>query len=179
MFKRYLRGVDAAVENTPAQRNRVVDGWRVVALFFVVFGHWISASIWVLDDGTIRALNTLQWIPGAEHWTWLFQVMPIFFIVGGYANAVALRKEGVDRQRWIVGRARRLYTPVVPLILVWVLLVLALRPHIPSNVLYTGTLSATIPLWFVAVYLAVIALAPITLRGGRWLTRSPSSGACG
>jgi surface polysaccharide O-acyltransferase-like enzyme len=162
MFKRYLRGVDAAVESTPSQRNRVVDGWRVLALFFVVFGHWISASIWVLEDGTIRALNTLQWIPGAEHWTWLFQVMPIFFIVGGYANAVALRKEGVDHRRWIVGRARRLYTPVVPLILVWVLLVLALRPHIPSNVLYTGTLSATIPLWFVAVYLAVIALAPIT-----------------
>jgi hypothetical protein len=51
---------------------------------------------------------------------------------------------------------------VVPLIVVWVLLVLVLRPHIPSDVLYTGTLSATIPLWFVAVYLAVIALAPIT-----------------
>jgi surface polysaccharide O-acyltransferase-like enzyme len=173
MFKRYLRGVDAAVENTPAQRNRVVDGWRVVALFFVVFGHWISASIWVLDDGTIRALNTLQWIPGAEHWTWLFQVMPIFFIVGGYANAVALRKEGVDHRIWIVGRARRLYTPVVPLILVWVLLVLALRPHIPSNVLYTGTLSATIPLWFVAVYLAVIALAPITHAW--WQRSGPAS----
>ncbi len=79
MFGRYLEGVDQAVDNTPPHRNRVVDGWRVVALFFVVFGHWISASIWVLDDGTIRALNTLQWIPGAAHWTWLFQVMPIFF----------------------------------------------------------------------------------------------------
>jgi len=169
MFKRYMQGVDAAVANTPRHRNRVVDSWRVIALFFVVFGHWISASIWVLDDGTIRALNTLQWIPGAEYWTWVFQVMPIFFIVGGYANAVALRREDLDYRLWIIGRTRRLYTPVVPLILVWVLLVLLLRPHIPSDVLHTGTLSATIPLWFVAVYLAVIALAPITYA---WWQRS-------
>ena len=173
MFSAYRRRVDHAVTHTPPDRDRAVDLWRVIALAFVVFGHWISASIWVQPDGTIKALNTLQWIPGAEYWTWLFQVMPIFFIVGGYANAVALRKRGIDHRRWIVGRARRLYTPVVPLILVWVLLVLALRPHIPSNVLYTGTLSATIPLWFVAVYLAVIALAPITHAW--WRRSGPAS----
>jgi hypothetical protein len=50
--------------------------------------------------------------------------------------------------------------------------VLALRPFVTDNVLHAGTLSATIPLWFVAAYLTVIALAPTTYRwwqkAGAW-----------
>lgn len=164
MFRRYMTGVDAVAANTPTSRNRVVDGWRVIALFFVVFGHWISASIWVQDDGTVRALNTLEWIPGADHLTWIFQVIPIFFIVGGFANAAALSQSPPDIATWITLRARRLYTPVVPLVLVWVVIVLALRGSVADNVLYTGTLSATIPLWFIAVYLTIVTIAPITYR---------------
>jgi len=167
MRLKYFGLVSAAASKTPSTRNRVVDAWRVVALAFVVFGHWISASIWVTDDGTVKALNTLEWIPNGDYWTWLFQVMPIFFLVGGYANAVALERDNTNAGDWILARVRRLYTPVVPLIVVWVGLVLALRPFVTDNVLHTGTLSATIPLWFVAVYLTVIVIAPITYRWWR------------
>ena len=168
----YFKQIERAAHNTPEDRNRVVDTWRVVALGFVVFGHWISASIWITDDGTVKALNTLQWIPGGDYLTWIFQVMPIFFIVGGYANAAALaRREDstFDPSHWITMRVRRLFTPVVPLILVWVVLVVALRGLVSNSVLHTGTLSATIPLWFIAVYLSIIVLAPVTHR---WWKRS-------
>lgn len=175
MFRRYTKDIDAAVAETPASRNRVVDAWRVVALFFVVFGHWISASIWVQDDGTVKALNTLEWIPGADHLTWIFQVMPFFFIVGGFANAAALNRTPADMRTWITLRARRLYTPVVPLVLVWVGIVLALRESVDDNVLYTGTLSATIPLWFIAVYLTIVTISPITYRW--WRHSGPWSAA--
>ncbi len=175
VFRRYIKGVDAAVATTPESRNRVVDGWRVIALFFVVFGHWISASIWVQGDGTVKALNTLEWIPGADHLTWIFQVMPIFFIVGGFANAAALSQKPGDVRTWITLRARRLYTPVVPLVLVWVVIVLVLRGSVDDNVLYTGTLSATIPLWFIAVYLTIVAISPITYRW--WRHSGPWSAA--
>ncbi len=169
MLGSYMRNVDKAVDSTPPHRNRVVDGWRVVALLFVIFGHWISASIWVLPNGDILAGNTLEWFPAAEHLTWIFQVMPIFFLAGGFANAAALSNDPPVARIWTTMRIRRLFTPVVPLILVWVVLVLVLRPFIPDNVLHAGTLSATLPVWFIAVYLIMVVLSPITFR---WWQRS-------
>lgn len=169
MLGSYLRNVDVAVDNTPPQRNRVVDAWRVVALMFVIFGHWISASIWVQANGDIFAGNTLEWFPAAEHLTWIFQVMPIFFLAGGFANAAALSHNPPDVKTWTTARVRRLFTPVVPLIVVWVGLVLVLRPFVPDNVVHAGTLSATLPLWFIAVYLIMVVLSPITFR---WWKRS-------
>ena len=139
MIGRYISRIAAIADKTPASRNRVIDTWRVIALGFVVFGHWMSASIYVEPDGTVRALNTLQWIPGAEYWTWLFQVMPIFFIVGGFVSARALSSRDRQVPRWLSQRTRRLFTPVVPLVLVWVVLVLVLRPFVADNVLHAGT----------------------------------------
>ena len=169
MLGSYMRNVDVAVDNTPAKRNRVVDAWRVVALMFVMFGHWTSASIWVQANGDILAGNTLEWFPAAEHLTWLFQVMPIFFLAGGYANAAALSHDPPDAKTWTTARVRRLFTPVVPLVLVWVGLVFLLHPFVPDNVLYAGTLSATLPLWFIAVYLIMVVASPVTYR---WWRRS-------
>ena len=79
MISLYMAGVDKAVEHTPSDRNRVVDAWRVLALTVVVLGHWLAASIWIQPDGTATVMNTLEWIPYAGWFTWVVQVMPIFF----------------------------------------------------------------------------------------------------
>lgn len=172
MLKRYLAGVDRAVDLTPPERNRVVDAWRVVALFVVVFGHWLAASVWVEPDGTVRVLNTLEWIPYAGWVTWVVQVMPIFFFVGGYANARALTSHDRNRRTWITVRFRRLYAPAVPVILVWTVLAVVLRNFVSEDLVYAGVLNATIPLWFLAVYLLLVAIAPLThvwwQRSGMW-----------
>lgn len=158
----YLDAVRRAVDGTPESRNRVADTWRVIALLVVVFGHWLSASVWVEPDGTITVLNSLEWIPYAAWATWIVQVMPVFFFVGGYANAKALRSRSTNRRTWLVTRFRRLFTPAVPVILVWTALSLVLRPFIDADLVYAGVLNATIPLWFLAVYLMLIAIAPLT-----------------
>ena len=171
-FSTYLRGVNEAAEHTPAHRNRVVDTWRVIALLVVVFGHWLAASIWVRPDGEIVVMNTLEWIPYAGWFTWIVQVMPIFFFVGGYANARALEKRSTNRRSWLTIRFRRLSAPAIPVILLWTVLVLVLRRFVDADLVYAGTLNATIPLWFLAVYLTLVALAPLTLaawhRWGIW-----------
>ncbi|MCB1246561.1 MAG: acyltransferase [Acidimicrobiia bacterium] len=167
MLARYLDGVDRAVAATPPTRNRVVDAWRVIALGFVVLGHWLSASIWVQSDGSILAGNTLEWFPAAEHLTWIFQVMPIFFLAGGYANAAALDHTTGGARVWTTTRFRRLFTPAVPVVVVWTILAVVLGPVVPANVLHAGVLSATLPLWFIAVYLIMVMLAPITFRWWR------------
>ena len=160
--QRYTEAVDAAVASTPPDRNRVVDTWRVAALLIVVFGHWLAASVWIRSDGSVTVMNTLQWIPYAAWATWLVQVMPIFFFVGGYANAAALEKRETNRRSWITNRFRRLYAPAVPVIVVWTLLAAVLRPYLEPDLLYSGVLNATVPLWFLAVYLMLIGIAPIS-----------------
>lgn len=146
-----------------------------MAIIVVVFGHWLAASIWLKPDGEIALLNSLEWIPYAAWVTWIVQVMPLFFLAGGYANARGLRRveSGEQlRREWITIRARRLFTPVIPLLLVWVVLIVAMRPFVDPVVVYAGAMSATVPLWFLAVYLTLTAAAPLTLawwrRSGLW-----------
>ena len=161
----YLSYTGSLAESTPDSRNRIVDFWRVIAIGFVVLGHWLAASIWVQSNGEIALLNSLQWIPYAAWITWLVQVMPVFFLAGGYANAKGLRRViGGEQLRrdWITMRTRRLWTPVTPLLVVWVLLIIALRPFIDSEVVFAGAMSATVPLWFLAVYITLTAAAPLT-----------------
>lgn len=75
----YLAHTRDIAENTPATRNRVIDFWRALAIFVVVFGHWLAASIWLRADGEITLMNSLEWIPYSGWVTWIVQVMPIFF----------------------------------------------------------------------------------------------------
>jgi hypothetical protein len=98
--------------------------------------------------------------------------MPIFFLAGGYANARALHHvaEGSEQRRdWITSRVRRLFTPVIPLLAVWVGLIIILRQFVPTDIVRAGAMSATLPLWFLAVYLLLTALAPFTFA---WWQRS-------
>lgn len=164
-MKKYLAYTARLAADTPADRNRIVDFWRVVAILMVALGHWLAASIWLKPDGEIALLNALEWIPHAAWITWIVQVMPVFFLAGGYANARGLRKVETNdelRRGWITTRARRLFTPVIPLLVVWVVLILIMRTFVPPEIIYAGAMSATVPLWFLAVYLILNALAPLT-----------------
>ncbi|MDH3756812.1 MAG: acyltransferase, partial [Gammaproteobacteria bacterium] len=88
---------------TPAERNRYVDFLRAVSILIVVVGHWLIATAHYVD-GTLTPGHLLKSEPGTQWLTWLFQVMPIFFIVGGYSNAVSLesaRRKGDQYAVWL------------------------------------------------------------------------------
>jgi hypothetical protein len=175
VLQQYVGYTGDLAQRTPETRNRIVDFWRVVAIGVVVIGHWMAASIWKQPDGEIALLNSLEWVPYAGWITWIVQVMPVFFLAGGYANARGLRKVMAgeqSRRDWITQRTRRLWTPVIPLLLVWVALIIALRPFLDPGVVYAGAMSATVPLWFLAVYISLTALAPFAYR---WWLRSGSA----
>lgn len=175
-MKKYLAHTRTLAEKTPPSRNRVVDFWRVVAILVVMFGHWLAASIWIEPDGEIALLNSLEWIPYAGWVTWIVQVMPIFFLAGGYANARGLGKVERDEERrrdWITARVRRLFTPVIPLLVVWVMLIVIMRTFVPAEIVYAGAMSATVPLWFLAVYITLTAIAPFTYAW--WRRQGPAT----
>src|SRR5210317_1931983 len=106
---------------TPPERNRYVDFLRAVSILVVIVGHWLIATAWVVD-GEMRAGHLLADRPDLHWLTWMFQVMPIFFIVGGYSNAVSLesaQRRGVDYAGWLAARLHRLVMPVLALLLTW------------------------------------------------------------
>ena len=159
---------------TPDSRNRVVDLLRAVSIAVVVLGHWTMAA--VVIDGGLHAGNILSLATWTHPFTWLFQVMPVFFLVGGYANALSwrsARRRGVGYAAWLRGRDRRLLLPVVPVLVFW-LVVGWVTLHVGMD-WRTVRLASTVslmPTWFLAAYIVVTAIAPAALwlweRWGWW-----------
>ena len=90
---------------TPEERNRYVDFLRSVSILIVITGHWLIATAFYVD-GDLAQGKLLQSEPWTQWLTWAFQVMPIFFIVGGYSNAVSLesaRRKQVAYAGWLAG----------------------------------------------------------------------------
>ena len=102
--------------------------------------------------------------------------MPVFFLVGGYANALSWRSaraRDVPYAGWLRARLRRLLVPVVPLLLTWLVATsVAYAAGVPSGTLRTASQVALVPTWFLAAYVVVCAVAPATLwlweRLGWW-----------
>lgn len=153
---------------TPETRDRFVDAVRAAAILAVVLGHWLIAVVTWDGDG-VGATNALAEAPALQWLTWVFQVMPIFFVVGGFANRAALlsgrRRGEAGSAAYLRSRILRLSAPVLPLAVSWIVAVPLLRlagVDGPTVDLLARTMAQ--PLWFLAVYLLVSALAPWTLR---------------
>ena len=159
-------------EATPASRNRYVDFLRALSILFVIGGHWLVVALHYRDGSLVAGeLTAIQ--PGTQWLTWLFQVMPIFFIVGGYANAVSLesaREKGTDYAGWLAGRLHRLISPLLLLVMFWAALAAVLHfAGVSGPSLRLGSRAALIPTWFLAIYIMVVVLAPATYRAWqRW-----------
>ena len=70
----------------PPARNRYVDFLRALSIMAVVSGHWLVAAPVIGVDGAVAGKNLLGVLPWTQWLTWGFQVMPLFFLVGGYSN---------------------------------------------------------------------------------------------
>jgi peptidoglycan/LPS O-acetylase OafA/YrhL len=159
-------------EKTPDERNRYVDFLRAVSILMVVTGHWLIVALY-FKDGDLIPGDLLEMRPNTQWLTWVFQVMPIFFIVGGYANAVSLesaRRRGTDYAGWLVTRLNRLISPLLLLLVVWGLLAFVLHfSGVSGEVLNLASRASLIPIWFLAIYTVVVVLAPATyIAWERW-----------
>ena len=162
----WSRAIEMA-EKTPPERNRYVDFLRAVSITVVIIGHWLIATAYYADGQlTFGALLKDQ---PQTHWlTWLFQVMPIFFIVGGYAHAVSLesaQRKGIGYAGWLASRLNRLVSPLLALIVAWgaIALVMKLAGSERETIRFASQ-AALIPTWFLAIYIVVVILAPTMYR---------------
>lgn len=154
---------------TPADRNRYVDFLRAVSIMFVIVGHWlITTAYFNTDTGTLDPVLALDIIPWTSWLTWVFQVMPIFFIVGGYSNAISLesaKKKQASYAQWLTGRLHRLLTPLLLLVIVWAVTSFGLNfaGASPDTIKFLSR-TALVPTWFLAIYTMIVLLAPATYK---------------
>ncbi|NLU77683.1 acyltransferase [Micromonospora sp. HNM0581] len=160
-----MRHLARLAARTPPDRERYLDLLRALAIVLVVLGHWTIAVVEYDETGRPDGHSALPDLPWAHPLTWAVQVMPLFFLVGGYANAASLaahRSRGGDTVGWLLGRSARLLRPTSALVLVLAggALVARLGGAQPDEV-RPVVWFATIPLWFLAAYLAVVPLTPV------------------
>ncbi len=157
----------------PPERNRWVDFLRAMSIMAVVIGHWLVAAPYIDGSGEVQGGHLLGILPWSQWLTWGFQVMPIFFLVGGYSNGVSwaaqIRKAeesatGVYRD-WFASRVQRLITPVFPVLLLWAVIAVGMtQAGMDRDQVKMATQLALVPVWFLAVYLLVTALTPLSFK---------------
>ncbi len=157
---------------TPDSRNRYVDFLRAVSILVVITGHWLIVALHY-QDGSLTLGDMLVIQPDMQWLTWVFQVMPVFFIVGGYANAVSLEsahRRKIDYAGWLAVRLNRLVRPLLALLVGWALLAAILYfSGVSGDVTQLASRTALIPTWFLAIYIMVVVIAPATyIAWKRW-----------
>lgn len=163
--------LDRYVAATPSDRDRFVDLLRVLAIGVVVLWHW-TLSVTHREDGALVMPNPIDVVPGGWAATWLLQIMPVFFIVGGFVDLAgwdSTRRRGQGPTAFLRARARRLLLPPLALVAVWAVFELAGRLLIDGHrPVWTWGEVVFVPLWFLGAYAGVVALTPVTARAHRW-----------
>ena len=165
-------------------RNLAVDLYRVSGVILIVLGHWLAGSV-TYRDGSFGRQNPLMDQPWTQWLTWIFQAVPVFFLVAGYAAAVSWGRrrasDGMSRQTWVRHRLARVLGPSAVYVAVVSAIVLAsgTAGAAGSLVEYAGW-AVAMHLWFLAVYLIVVSLTPIAIAAQqRWGLLVPAALASG
>lgn len=175
MLNRFDAQLDRMVERTPDDRDRTIDLVRALSIVVVVLWHWTLSVTHRDGDGALTMPNPIPEVPLAWAATWVLQVMPLFFVVGGFSNLRAWCSDRDDGgwRAFHQRRVLRLAVPVGAFVAVWVVVdLLAVVGFGTRSVLEYG-LVVFVPLWFIGAYLGVVLLVPITATAHlRWGARA-------
>lgn len=161
---RFLPARSAVLDGTPDARDRAIDVARLASLVVVMVGHCVLLLATITPSG-VWVGNTLGAQPSLQPITWVLQVMPLFFLAGAASSAYGL-KRGTAWGGWLLGRAQRLARPVFWYLAFWSLALGATRLILgESSAERLGGESVAL-LWFIGVYLLVLAFVPALMRCG-------------
>ncbi|MFC5502025.1 acyltransferase [Lysinimonas soli] len=166
------------------KRDPTLDLARVFCVLLVVAIHLLEVGVGTGPRGLVvsRPLEHQPWFDAA---TWVLQIMPLFFVVGGFAGSTAWRRmqtrgepgaamterEGGLAASYAASRVLRLAEPALPLFVFFAVVVgAATLIGVDPALLDTVTLGAGSPLWFLAAYGLSQVLVPVA---SGWHARAP------
>ena len=149
-------------DDTAPGRDRAIDVARLAALVVVMFGH-CALLLATIDTNGLRIGNLLGALPVLAPGTWVVQVMPLFFLAGGAAGAYGWRS-GTPWGSWLFTRAQRLCRPVFWYLAAWILGLLVVRALLGAESAAGLGRECVALLWFLGVYLVVLAFVPVLTR---------------
>lgn len=148
-------------------RDVFVDAVRAVATVCVVTVHWLMADAsW---DG--RHLELGNALAHGYGWaaTWVLQVLALLFFAAGASAAYGLQRtpDGATPPglRLVARRLPRMLRPVGVFVGAWVVVVgVLLALGLPDDAVLTLARLAPQLLWFLGVYVVLVALTPVLRR---------------
>ncbi|WOP18480.1 acyltransferase [Raineyella sp. LH-20] len=161
-------------------RNVPVDLARALAILIVVWFHLSYFQLaMTMGPGRSPHLTLTMRTVGPAGWigSWFLQVMPLFFVAGGFANVQVVERvvrEGHPYGHYLAERARRLIGPLTVYMgfVTITATVLAWLGQLP--VAQYLSLMATRVLWFISAYLVIVLVAPLMVRAhDRWGVQVP------
>lgn len=176
---------DSTTRTVPAGRDLTLDLARVVCVVLVVFVHILFTGGGRAPDGSLlieRTVEAQSWFTAAS---WIANIMPLFFVVGGYAARAGWRSasaRGDSAVDFVRVRLLRLSRPALPLFIFFTVVLGATRlVGIDPDLVDTIAIGVGSPLWFLAAYMIVQALAPAMMRlherYGAWVLLGLLAGA--
>lgn len=150
------------------RRDLTLDLARVACVLLVVVIHLIQVGIGAGPDGALVVTRPAEGQPWFAAATWAGQIMPLFFVVGGFASAAGWHShtaKGGTATAFVRGRALRLAQPALPLFVFFaVVLVAATLLALAPEIVDAAAVGAGSPLWFLAAYLLCQASVPLMMR---------------
>jgi surface polysaccharide O-acyltransferase-like enzyme len=167
----------------PESRESSADLYRVAAVVVVVIGHWLLAAV-TYRGGRFGYDEVLVEMPWTQWLTWIFQVVPVFFVVAGYANAASWTRwsdAGGERREWLRHRITGILGPATAYVAVVVTAVVAAGGiGMDASQLAIPMWVVALHLWFLPVYLVVVSLSPLAVAvQRRWGLKAPAALAAG
>ncbi len=168
----------AAASIDLSKRDLTLDLARVFCVLLVVVIHLLMVGVGVGPDGELIAQTPTESPVGSAPWfplaTWAGQIMPLFFVVGGFASITAWRsltRRGGTAADYVRNRVLRLAQPALPLYLFYVVVIgAAMLLAVAPELVTLAVQGAASPLWFLAAYTLCQALVPFMVG---WHTRAP------
>ncbi|WP_307296477.1 acyltransferase family protein [Microbacterium natoriense] len=154
--------------SAPADRDLTLDLARVACVVLVVFVHILFTGVGRAADGSLLIERTVESQPWFTAATWFANIMPLFFVVGGYAARAGWRStvaRGDSADAFVRVRLARLARPALPLFAFFTL-ALGVCRLLRLDPAFVDTVSIGVgsPLWFLAAYMIVQAAAPLMMR---------------
>ena len=151
-----------------SRRDLTLDIARVFCVLLVVAIHLMMVGVGFDADGRLVAQSPSESPLGTQPWfagvTWAGQIMPLFFVVGGFASITAWRstvRRGGTPADYVRNRVLRLAQPALPLYIFYAVVIgAATIAAIAPELLSLAVQGAASPLWFLAAYTLCQSMVP-------------------